>query len=212
MANEQKTPIARTLPQFATQVARNQIASSGLALPGHVIAIEGSIVTVNFDVTDVQLPQVMMPVFGPEYIRYPIQVGDKGVAFPVNVSIAEISGLGATSAAPSFKTRPGNLGALVWFPIANRDWLDVDPQALVLYAPNGIVLRDVGNTASVHITPANVTITVGVHTIVVTSAGITIGTTGGTDVTINGHSFLNHQHIGVQTGTGVSGGVNPTGP
>jgi hypothetical protein len=186
MANEQKTPLARTLPLFATQIARDEINKTGLALPGHVEAVNGPIVTVSFDVANANLKQVTMPVFGPEYIRYPIQKGDRGVAFPVNVSIAHISGLGTTDTAPSFRSRIGNLGALVWFPIGNKNWSSMDPNSLTLYAPPG----------------GTVTIVMGMHKVEVSE----------TDIMIDGHSFLNHTHIGVTSGGEISGGVNPAGP
>lgn len=122
MSNEQKTPLTRTLPLLAQRKALAEIRKSGLSLPGHVTAVSGSIVTVSFDVQNLLLQPVDMPVFGPEYIRYPIQVGDKGVAFPASVYIGGVSGLGTGTAT---LTQQANLTTLVWFPCGNKNWSTV---------------------------------------------------------------------------------------
>jgi len=64
--NHQKTPLSRTLPLLAQRQALDEIYKRGLALPGKVTAVDGPIVTVSFLVSGVTLPQVTMPLFGPE--------------------------------------------------------------------------------------------------------------------------------------------------
>ncbi len=202
MSNAQKIPLARTLPLFAQRTAQEEIERRGAALPGHVIAVSGSIVTVAFDVEGVTIPQIQMPVFGPEYIRYPIQVGDKGVAFPATAYIGGVSGLGGWTADG---TLPVNLSALVWFPIGNAKWsqTNVSSTQTTVYGPGGVLIRDTTNAASIDLTPTGITMTCGGHTIVINSSG----------VTIDGRVFLAHGHTpgtftaGSTAVTGDSGGV-----
>lgn len=190
MSNAQKTPLSRTLNQFATRKALDEIEKRGLALPGHVISVTGPIVKVNFDVSGATLSQVTMPLFGPEYIRYPVQVGDKGAAFPVDAFMGGVSGLGTGSAD---MTLQGNLSTLVWFPVGNKNWSAVDPNAVTIYGPNGVVLKDSAGHTTATLTPAGLAIaaqssfsvTVGSHSIVIDSAG----------VHIDGKLFLTHEHL-----------------
>jgi hypothetical protein len=201
MSQAQKTPLSRTLSAFTQQKARDEIAKLGQALPGHVLAVSGAIVTVAFDVKGMTIPQVTMPLFGPEYIRYPIEVGDKGVAFPASVYLGEVSGLGSGSASRT----QANLSTLVWFPIANKKWTAVNPLALTLYGPDGVVLRDTNSDTVATLTPAafsvsaqtSISLSAGGHTVVISAAGITI----------DGIVFALHGHAGVTVGTGVTGPV-----
>lgn len=194
MTNAQKTPLTRTLNAFATRKAMEQIEQEGQALPGVVVSANGPIVTVNFQVKNATIPQCTMPVFGSEYIRIPIQPGDKGVAFPASVFIGGVSGLGAGVADPNVPQ--ANLSTLVWFPIGNKNWSAVDGNSVVMYGPNGVTVRDSLNKASIVLTPTAITMTVGGKTIVINSSG----------VTIDGLLWDTHQHTGVTTGSGLSGG------
>jgi hypothetical protein len=207
MSNQQKIPLSRTLPNFVQQRVLAEISKRGRALPGHVVAVDGPIVTVNFDVTGAVLPQVTMPILGAEYVRYPIQVGDKGVTFPVDVYTGQVSGLGPTGTAADFSTQQGNLATLMWVPCGNKNWSPVNPNALVLYGPDGVVLKDTAGETTFTLTPSGITISgntsltfsVGSHSIVINSSG----------VTIDGVLFLAHAHSAVQTGPDVSGPVVP---
>ena len=206
MSNAQKIPLVRSLSTFAQQKALDEIQKRGLALPGYVRAVNGSIVTVNFAVKDLTLPLVTMPVFGPEYVRYPVQVGDLGVAFPADVYLGGVSGLGGGVADSSLL---GNLSTLVWFPIGNKNWSAVDPNATTIYGPNGVVLRDSNGQTTFTLTPSgleiaaqtSITLTVGGKSLVITASGITI----------EGREFLAHNHT---PGTMEAGGqpvVNDSG-
>lgn len=198
MSFEQKIPFVRSLPQFAQRKVLEEIAKRGQSLPGHVVAVAGPIVTVNLDVAGLTLPQVTMPLFGPEYIRYPVQVGDKGVCFPCSVYIGGVSGLGAEVAAPS--TLQGNLSTLVWFPIGNKNWSAVDdPDKVVIYGPNGVELRDTAGAAILKVDATNgLTLSFGGHQIVINSSG----------VIIDGKTFLLHEHL---PGTYIAGSNPVTG-
>jgi hypothetical protein len=117
-----------------------------------------------------------------------------GVAFPASVYIGGVSGLGGGVATMALQ---GNLSCLVWFPIGNKAFSAVDPQAVTIYGPNGVVLRDSNSEASIALTPTGISLNCGGHSIVINSTG----------VTIDGKVFLTHEHSGVQTGTGDTGPV-----
>jgi hypothetical protein len=192
--NHQKTPLSRTLPLFTQAKALAEIRKRGGALPGEVTEVDGQVVTVKFQVADITLPPATMPLATCEYIRKPIQVGDRGVAIPCTTFLGGVSGLGTGIADTSLV---GNLSALIWLPVANTDWSDEDPDAVTIVAPNGVVLKDTTAAAQVKVTPTSITLQVGSSAIVITSSGITI----------MGKDFLTHKHTGVQTGGGVTGNV-----
>jgi hypothetical protein len=212
--NAQKTPLARTLSQFAQGKALDEIAKRGQALPGHVIAVSGPIVTVNFDVSGATLPQVTMPLIGAEYIRYPIQVGDKGYAAAADAYLGGVSGLGGGTADLALR---GNLSALVWVPIGNKNWTvppSSDANTLALYGKLALLLLDsIAGNNSIKLTSTGITMTAGSSTILLTPSGITLNsgghtiTIGSSGVTIDGKVFLTHEHTGVTTGGGNTGGV-----
>lgn len=199
---------------------RDELDRLGKAIPATVKSVSGAIVTVNFEVSGMTLPSVEMPLFGPEYVRYPIQVGDKGVCLPADFYLGQMSGLGPGTADQSLR---GNLSTLVFFPIGNKNWSAVDAQAVTIYGPNGVVLRDSNSHSTLTLTPSDITgtaqtqfqIGVGSNTITISSSGITL--TGGgvsiqitsSGVTIDGVDFLTHAHSGVTTGPGVTGPVVP---
>jgi hypothetical protein len=172
--NAQKTPFAQSINRFAEQKIRGFMQLTGQALPCSVVSVNGSIVTVKFEITsNYTLPQVTVPVFGPEWIRYPIQVGDKGMVIPADAYLGGVSGLGTGTAGLNL---PGNLSALIFMPIANANWSATDDaNALVLYGPDGVVIRDKGAHCKIVLTPTNITVTV----------------PGGQTVTINGMTVIN---------------------
>lgn len=203
--NVQKTPLARSLNLFGERKALDEIRKRGGMLPGKVLSIAGQIVTVKIEVEGATFPgDLQMPVATCEYIRKPIQVGDLGVAIPSATYLGGVTGLGGGTADTGIV---GNLSALVWLPVAHRTWPQsgIDPNALVLRGPNGVVLEDETAATKLTLTPTSITLSattsitlqVGGKTIVITSSGITI----------EGREFLAHTHSGVQTGGGVSGGV-----
>lgn len=177
MTSAQKTPLGRSLNQFAAKKVQEAFQRAGQALPCSVVSVEGAIVTVKFEVTSsFTLPNVTIPMFGAEYIRYPIQPGDGGCVFPADARLSGVSGIGGGVADLS---QPGNLTALVFVPISNADWFTVDSQALVLYGPNGVVLRDTEDQANITLTPAGIAITASTLT-------ITSDTTHDGDITVDG--------------------------
>jgi hypothetical protein len=212
MTNALKTPTSKSLNQIATRKAMDAIDQLGQALPGHVVAVNGAIVTVAFDVTGLTLPQVKMPVFGPIYIRYPIQVGDKGVTFPIDVYLGGVSGLGGGTADT---TPQGNLSTLVWLPVGNSNWPSVNSNALVLQGPDGVVEQDTGGNTTSALTPNGVAVSAKETYAITAGTSITFSVGGvsivinASGVTIDGVPFLPHTHSGVESGPDDSGPVVP---
>ena len=151
-SNAQKTPLVRSLNEAAAQRVRNAIQLLGKALPAEVVKVDptvgGAIVTVKFPIqSPFTLPQVRMPAAMSEYTRLPLQAatddtpGTKGVCFPAETFIGLTSGL-ADGAAPSL-VQPGNLAALIFFPIGNLNWTTPeDPNALELYGEPNVLIKD----------------------------------------------------------------------
>ena len=228
--NVQKTPFTTSLNRFAEQKAQSAIDLLGKALPCSVVTVVSSgIVTVKFEIqtTVFTIPNVTMPVGRSEYIRLPIQVGCKGVAFPADVYVGGMSGLGGGVAS---LTQPANLSALVFFPIGNTSEFAVDPNAFTAYGPNGCVLEDEAKKTTYTLTPTMVTTSVASaattetinatsYTLSVANGGATLTMTNGSivlsaagktvtinaaGVTIDGTVFDTHIHTKAG-GTGISG-------
>lgn len=217
--NVQKTAVQDTLNEFARRKAADAIQQTGRSLPATVVKANGSIVTVKFEVNSVfTLPNVTIPLFGPEYIRYPIQPGDKGFVVAADAYLGGMSGLGGGTADLS---QLANLAALVFFPIGNTSFFAVDPQAVVIYGPNGVSIRDTTDTNDVTVnkqritltSPNSITATVGASKVTMTPTAITLSSSGHSiiinalGVIIDGKLFLTHEHTGVQGGSGVTGPV-----
>lgn len=182
--NTRKTAIVSNLNAFANQKNQDQYRVEGKALPCTVTKIISSeIIEVQFEVTGLYtLPKVTMPVATPEYVRLPIQKGDKGVAVPIDYYQGGVSGLGGGKADLSQKS---NLGTHRFHPIGNTGWFKVDNDALVLYGPNGVVVMDMKKKNVITLTPSklDINITEGPMTIEV-KGDITITSKG--KVTIKG--------------------------
>ena len=170
-SNSQKTPLARALLKIGEKSAAQAVELLGRALPCSVTAVMGSIVTVNFELTNIPftIPQTTMALAGPEYIRYPIQVGCKGVAFPADASLGGMNGLGVGTAD---LRKPGNLGALTFFPIGNKGWTAPESATqLELYGPDGVLLKNTAKDFYIQITGSLVTISNKAGTVVATNDG-----------------------------------------
>jgi hypothetical protein len=160
-SNAQKLQLGKSLNQWATRTISEAIELLGKALPCSVVAVSYPIMTVKFEVNAAPftLPQLQVPIVGAEYIRYPIQVGCKGVVQPMDVYIGNITGLGPSSA-PTL-AMPGNLSALVFLPVGNINWsATLDPNAVDIYGPDGAILRNTANTSKVQVNNSGTTITV----------------------------------------------------
>ena len=172
---DQKIPFAQSLNFYTDRKIGNALQASGQSYPCYVVSISGAIVTVAFDISvpaNISLPQVTCPVFGPEYIRYPIKAGDKGVCFSADVSLRKVSGLGTGT--PDFSP-PGNLSALVFFPVGNKNWSSVDPNAVVISAPNGVVLKTDSGVSNITVDTA----TISLSSPIITSSALGVNTVSG---------------------------------
>jgi hypothetical protein len=187
--NSQKTPLARSLNRFAEKKWQEAFQLTGKALPCSVVSVSGAIMTVKFEVnTTFTLPNVTVPMVGPEYIRYPMKAGDMGVVFPADARLSGVSGIGGGVADLS---TPGNLTALVFLPCSNVKWSEVDPAAVTLYGPNGVALRDTESKSKITITPS----------------GIAIETVGAVTVIAGGSATIDATGIGLKGGSGTQRGV-----
>lgn len=210
MSQQQKIPLARTLPQLVERGATDEIGALGLALPGHVVAVSGAIVTVAFDVAGATLPQVTMPVAGSQYVRLPIQVGDIGVAVPASVYLGGASGLGGGVAT---LYQRGNLSSLMWQPLGNKDWTAVNADYVVVQGPSGVQLQDLtGAVVATFDKSSGVSITFGSGSVVMNASGVTLSfgahnaVIDSSGITLDGILWDTHYHTGVTTGGGVTEG------
>jgi hypothetical protein len=157
-SNYQKTPLDWSLNTWGRGKAREFSQQLGKSYPCHVVAIvKSGVVTIQFDVNSTyNMPEIAtVPVAEPEYVRYPIQVGDRGVAFSADAYLGGVTGLGTGTAGLA---QPGNLSVLVFQPLANASWQTVDNNALTLYGPNGVVIEDSNKKTVITLTPTGVTI------------------------------------------------------
>jgi len=194
--NGQKTPFNLSINRHVEKKSDEIVdLKKAKALPCSVVAVSqtvgGAIVTVKFEVdTGFTLPNITIPHFGGEWIRYPVQIGDKGIAIPSDTRLNEMSGIGSGVADLTTK---GNLTGLVFMPIGNANWTaPTSKLKLELYGKDGVIIRSQDG---------------GANYIQITEAGITIhGTVTVTgDVIADGISLKSHRTSLVQPGSGTSG-------
>jgi hypothetical protein len=158
--NVQKVWFNSSLNGTATKRALDAIQLVGKSLPVEVVSVDpsGTIVTVKFalDAAPFTIPQVTVPVAAPEFIRYPIAAGAKGVVVAMDARIGSICGLGSGTATLA---QPANIASLVFLAVGSKD-LDAtdDPRAVVIYGPNGVVLRTSDGSVGVTVDAGGVTI------------------------------------------------------
>lgn len=149
-SNARKTPLGLSLNQFASRKIADAIAQLGGELPCRVVAVAGQIVTVSFELNAAPftLPQVSMPIATWIYDWIPVQIGDHGMTVASDVYLGGISGIGGGVAD---RSRPGNLTSLLFVPVANSAWMPpaTDPLVRVVQGPDGVMIRDLANNASI---------------------------------------------------------------
>lgn len=216
--NAQKTPIQQTLNAFADKKINNAAQLLGKSVPASVLSTDptNTIVTVKLELqeTPFTFPQITCPVYGPQWLRWPIQTGDLGVCFASDYYLGGMSGLGGGVAS---LTQMMNLGTLVWFPIGNASFSATDnKQAAVLYGPDGSVIRTQDSSVKMVLDKEGVKFFIGSQVaLVIDSGGVrafspdgsasVVVENGGTK--IDNINFLPHVHSGVQTGSNDTGGV-----
>lgn len=196
--NAQKTHYQRQVNRFVEGKVLDVLDQTGKALPCSVVAVTGSIVTVQFDVTTpFALPNVTMPIAGSQYQRVPIQKGDQGITIAADVYLGGVSGLGGGTANT---TLPANLSALVFVPVGNTKFptAGVDPNYYTVYGPDGFRASDAAQENVIQI-GVN-----GAFMVLAAGKSFTIGnvTITSDDVQVSGVSLLNHIHGGVEAGGG----------
>lgn len=140
----------------ANKIAQAQLMA-GKVLPAAVVERNGNMVVIQVLLRNVPyvVPHLTVPLFGPEYVRYPMQPGDRGILIPADAYLGGVSGLGGGTAD---LTPPANLSALTFLPISNTEWENVDPNVLTMYGPEGVTLRDSESKTTFLLTPESVTI------------------------------------------------------
>jgi len=169
-----RRPFVSALDNAQRQAATTAVQQSSQSWPCVVTAVEGSIVTVSFQVqTPWTLQTMKIPMFGPEWIRHPIQVGTKGFAMAASTTLGHMSGLGSPSL-PTVETKP-NLSSLVFMPIGNVSWTaPQDPNALELYGPTGVRIHTQDGTAFINVTESGIVLQFGSNSLAITNSGIQI--------------------------------------
>jgi hypothetical protein len=148
--NFQKLPLQQTLNAMAIGRAQQEIQRTGRALPCVVDAVDGSIVTVKFEVMGGPwtLPPITIPKAESQWLRAPTQVGDFGMTMPADTYLGGISGLGGGVA--DLTVDYGNMTTLVWVPVSSSNFgAAPDPDKGWLNGPAGAVLSDTAQTATV---------------------------------------------------------------
>lgn len=148
--NSEKLWIQRRLNDTAIQRAQQAIQSTGRALPCSVVAVNGSLVTVKFEVdsTPWTLPQITIPKAESQWVRMPTQVGDMGLTIPGDVSLAGVTGMGGGIANLA---RRGNLSTLVFLPLSNKNLPPVNQNAAYIAGPDGVILQDEAGSAVMNV-------------------------------------------------------------
>ena len=132
--NSQKTPLAQSLQKLGRAKAQDAVQMLGRGLPCTVDSVDGpGVVTVNFAeaTSPTPLPKMQMPVNKPRYIKYPIQVGDIGVALSADLRTGGLTGLGV--GVPNLQDTVANLSGMTFFWLGHSDEAFIDAEALDLY-------------------------------------------------------------------------------
>ena len=197
--NSQKTALARTLNQFAGRAIQGAMEQLGRQLPAKVVSRQGAIVTASFLVTSpYTLPNVTVPLIGSEYVRLPIQPGCLGWVMSADTYLGGVSGLGGGTAS---LTPWGNLSMLVFSPIGNKNWsASDDDNAVVIYGPDGVILRDSQSRIKMKLQPSAAEIDL--------PSGVPLKINGGLTVTLSGNNIV---FSGLPTSPGASGVVYNSG-
>lgn len=168
MANENAATLwlQSDLNRQALNKALLAIEATGRALPCTVTAVDGSLVTVNFECTypvvqngnvvDATLPPLTLPRGESQWLRAPVQIGDVGMTIPSDTFLGGISGYG--SGVADLGKNYGNLTTLIWVPVAAVSFgAPPDPNKAWINGPAGAVVSDTPQTATMTASKNNVT-------------------------------------------------------
>lgn len=212
MANQFQTLNPQQSYNRTAQVrALELINNTGKGLPCHVVAVNGQMVTVAFDLdsTPWTLPQLTIPKQENPYIKSPTQVGDKGMTVAAFTYLDYTTG---QSGSISELKQCGNLSGLTFVPVGNIGTSMIDPDAVEITAPNGAIIKTDDGVGEIIVNGSNISLTYGATTFIIDSTGINITCSGQTvsigagGISFNGIDFATHRHTGVQTGGSNTGG------
>lgn len=202
MANQfTKLWLQQSLNDLAINRATQAIRSTGRALPCRVVAVDGAIVTVAFEVDSYPwtIPQVTIPKAESAWIRMPTQIGDFGITMPGDAYLGGVSGLGGGVAKLVAR---GNLSTLVFVPISNKMAPPIDSNAAQIQGPNGAIVRNTeGTETRVTVDQGGLNMARGSNSIVMDDSGITLTVAGkvvkldSSGLTIDGILFDTHTHL-----------------
>jgi hypothetical protein len=210
MSQEQKLPFYQTITNFVDKQIGINLQQLGYNLPCTIEEVEGSIVTVNFELTDIPytLPKIKMPVVGFEYIRYPIKKGDRGFTVSATASIAGLTGLGTGTAS---LVNTGNLSMLAFVPLGATDFFPVNPNYLVMYGEQGVQIRNKSGNVTLTLTDAGVTIDLGGGLLKTTNGNVKVEGNLLVTGTITGQSGMNISGTSGGGTMNITGNINSTG-
>ena len=198
--NFRKLWFQQSLNQIAITRAMELIQNRGKALPCRVTAVNGSIVTVAFEV-DAEgqtLPSITIPKNESQWVRAATQVGDFGVTEPCDVYLGGVSGLGGGTA--SISQQRGNLATLMFTPCGSTNFPAWGhPNKTWINGPAGAVLSTTDMNASVTVSEGSVVIVAGGNTWTFNGTGLIMST---------GIVAETHQHQYIPGGNPPQ----PTGP
>jgi len=215
-----RQPLQRQINEAAVARAAEKLSAKSLGLPCKITAVNDQTVTVQITVRGLTFPPLPVPIAEPLYSRAPYQVGDRGVVVSIDAGLEEASG--ASTILPLLNGT-GNLGALFFLPISNDKWAaNPDQTMYLLQGLNGFLIRSLDGAVYIRGDKRTaLTLGWGTNSITINAAGISMTgvaggiqlTSGGVNVTgtffVNGHPYLAHEHSGVQTGGGDTGGIVP---
>ena len=189
--NARVTPLVKSLVGFTGRQIDTAAQILGKSLPCVVEEVlqNGKFVTVSFQVvTDGQsIPNATMPIATSRYIRFPVAVGDIGVAIAADARLSGITGLGAGVADLSV---PANLAALLFIPLSTRSFPAQPPNRVLLVSPDGALIQNDAGTAIMSLTSTAIILSVAGHTLTIDASGIKL----------DGIAFATHVHGGVRSG------------
>lgn len=194
--NFSKLWVQKNLNDLAINRAQQAIQNTGRALPCSVVAVNGALVTVNFEVNSSPwtLPRIIIPKAESPWVRMPTQVGDFGLTIPGDVSLAGVTGMGTGIADMA---RRGNLSTLVFLPLSNKNSPPIDPNAAQIEGPNGAIIRTTSGNASLTVNDDGITMSFGGKTVTLNGSGLTID-----GVLFDTHTHLYAPGSGTPTETG----------
>jgi len=194
--NFSKLWVQKNLNDLAINRAQQAIQNTGRALPCSVVAVNGALVTVNFEVNSSPwtLPRITIPKAESPWVRMPTQVGDFGLTIPGDVSLAGVTGMGTGVADMA---RRGNLSTLVFLPLSNKNSPPIDPNAAQIEGPNGAIIRTTSGNASLTVNDDGITMSFGGKTVTLNGSGLTID-----GVLFDTHTHLYAPGSGTPTETG----------